>query len=112
MSEDEETSEDKGTLVVRTKEFERIIKTLLDKLPKFLDELTKAMSNEKFVKRFGTSVSLFYYSLEQEGMDEEKALELTKEYIRIFNIAAIVKGLNKVENIRNILGFIPTMKED
>jgi len=99
MSKDEETH------LIKADEFEKIIGMLIDKLPEFMEEITKALANEKFVQRFGLSVSQFFYSLKQNNMNDEQALELTKEYINTFNIGAIVKGLGKIEDIRKVLGF-------
>ena len=99
MSKDEETH------LIKDDEFEKIIGMLIDKLPEFMEEITKALANEKFVQRFGLSVSQFFYSLKQNNMNDEQALELTKEYINTFNIGAIVKGLGKIEDIRKVLGF-------
>lgn len=104
MSEDEEIH------LIKADEFEKIAEMLIDKLPEFMEEITKALANEKFVRMFGLSVSQFFYSLKQNGMDDEQALELTKEYINTFNIGAIVKGLEKIEDIRKVLGFF-TMKK-
>ena len=91
--------------LIKADEFEKIVGMLIDKLPEFMEEITKALANEKFVQRFGLSVSQFFYSLKQNNMDDEQALELTKEYINTFNIGAIVKGLEKIEDIRKVLGF-------
>jgi len=99
MSKDEETH------LIKADEFEKIIGMLIDKLPEFMEEITKALANEKFVQRFGLSVSQFFYSLKQNNMNDEQALGLTKEYINTFNIGAIVKGLGKIEDIRKVLGF-------
>ena len=105
MTEQEKTS------LIKAEEFEGIIEILLEKLPEFIDEITKALANEKFVERFGLSVSQFYFSLKQKGMDDNDALLLTKEYIHTFNIGAIVKGLGKIEDIRKILTFFEIKSE-
>ncbi len=104
-------TKDENTYIVKAKAFERIIKTLLEKAPRFLDEITKALANETFVKRFGVSVSMFYFTLEQEGMDEKKAMELTKEYIRMFNVAAVVKNFEKMKDVAKVMGVFSELEK-
>lgn len=104
-------TEDDDSNYITAKEFERITEVLIRKLPLFMDEITKAMANEIYVQRFGFSVCQFYRSLKQEGMEDREALELTKEYIHAFNIGAIVKGLEKIEDIRKLLGIFSVKRQ-
>lgn len=98
-------TEEENIYIGKAQAFEKILQTLLEKAPLFLDEVTKAMANEKFVRRFGTSVSIFYSSLIAQGMPEEKALELTREYIRMFNISAIVKSFENLKDVSRLFGL-------
>jgi len=103
-------TDDENVYMQKARAFERILKTLLEKAPEFLDEVTKAMANETFVRRFGISVSIFYSSLVTQGISEQKALELTKEYIRMFNISAIVKSFENLKDVSRLLGLSPAKK--
>ncbi len=104
-------SEEENASLINAEEFEKITEVLIRKLPVFMEEITKAMAHEKYVQRFGISVCQFYHSLKQEGMGNEEALELTKEFINTFNIGAIVKGMEKIEDIKKVLGFFAKGKE-
>ena len=69
-----------------------ILTVVSEKVPALLNQLADVLYGKDRAEQYGKAVAAFYKSLKDAGMSEDKAYELTKEYMSAMNIGKLMGG--------------------
>lgn len=76
-------------------ELNAVLKTLAEQVPELIRALRASFFSAEAGTDFGEAVGNFYKALVDKGIPEEKALELTSDYLDTFrNIGQLLKVAN------------------
>ena len=77
------------------------IKEILDivseKIPGLLRELSSLLYSPDSAKRYAEAAATFYKELKNAGMTDEKAYELTSQYLSTLNLGKMMRGFGKFQ---------------
>ncbi len=74
-------------------EIREILSAVSSEIPKLLTAISDSLWGAEQTGKFAEAVSDFYKSIREAGMDEEKAFELTKEFMDRSNLAGMIQDL-------------------
>ena len=74
-------------------EIQAILSVVSTEVPKLLTAINDSLFGAEQTGRYAEAVSEFYKSLRAAGMDEDKAFELTKEFMDRSNLAGMLQDI-------------------
>jgi hypothetical protein len=91
-------------------ELKAVMDVISTKVPQLVDSVLGGLYSKERAKQHGEAVAQFYKNLKSSGMDDDKALELTKEYMRGMSFKTIAheifsrkgKGVDKEKDVSEI----------
>ena len=74
-------------------ELKEVMETLNETVPDLLSGIVKAIYNTEDSKNLAKSTANFYKELVNAGMDEDKAYELTRDFMESRDVTSVVKNI-------------------
>ncbi|MEF8835169.1 MAG: hypothetical protein V5A76_03345 [Candidatus Thermoplasmatota archaeon] len=74
-------------------ELRGVMETLNETVPDLISGIVKAVYNAEDSKKLAKSTANFYKELVDAGMDEDKAYELTREFMQNRDVTSVVKDV-------------------
>lgn len=81
-----------GKHVEDVDEIKEILTVVSEKVPALLNQLADVLYGKDRAQQYGKAVATFYKELRDAGMSEEKAFELTQEYMSAMNLGKLMGG--------------------
>ncbi|MBS3817770.1 MAG: hypothetical protein KGY76_09440 [Candidatus Thermoplasmatota archaeon] len=91
-------------------ELKEVMQTLNDTVPSLISGIVEAIYNTEDSEKLAKSTANFYKELVDAGMDEDKAYELTRDFMQSRDITSVIKevlsdaGSFKGENFDEDIG--------
>jgi hypothetical protein len=79
-----------------------ILNIVSEKVPGLLKELSTVLYGTDQAKQFGIAIATFYKELKKEGMTDEQAFELTRQYMSTLNLGQMMRGFRHGKNREKI----------
>ncbi|MGD9962610.1 MAG: hypothetical protein AB7S97_01730 [Thermoplasmata archaeon] len=76
-------------------ELKEILSVVSTEIPKLIEAITKTMYNTENAQNMAKSVSEFYKTMKEAGMDDKMAYELTQEFMSSFSIGGLISNAVK-----------------
>lgn len=73
-------------------ELEKVLTIVSEKVPTLLNQLADVLYGKDRAQQYGKAVAAFYKELRDAGMSDEKAYELTQEYMSAMSIGKMMGG--------------------
>ncbi len=74
-------------------ELKEVMETLNETVPDLISGIVKAIYNTEDSKNLAKSTANFYKELVNAGMDEDKAYELTRDFMESRDVTSVVKNI-------------------
>ncbi|MEE9164036.1 MAG: hypothetical protein V3U17_04520 [Thermoplasmata archaeon] len=74
-------------------EVQAILSVVSTEVPKLLNAISDSLFGAEQTGKYAQAVSDFYKSLREAGMDEDKAFELTKDFMDRSNLAGMIQEM-------------------
>ena len=74
-------------------ELKEVMETLNETVPDLISGIVKAIYNTEDSKNLAKSTANFYKELVDAGMDEDKAYELTRDFMESRDVTSVVKNI-------------------
>jgi len=73
-------------------QLEKILTVVSEKVPALLNQLADVLYGKDRAQQYGKAVAAFYKELRDAGMSDDKAYELTQEYMSAMSIGKLMGG--------------------
>ncbi len=83
--------------IEETEELKEVMETLNETVPSLISGIVEAIYSAADSEKLAKSTANFYKELVDAGMDEEKAYQLTRDFMKSRDITSVIQGVLKEE---------------
>jgi hypothetical protein len=90
------SDKDRKSKTPDSEEFRDIMEAVQDTIPQLISQLVQSIYSQDVAKNIAESVGTLYQNLKKQGLPEDLALEMTRNYMNIMDIKDLIsKGMGQ-----------------